>query len=871
MGLVMSIVLLPSFVGGSYDPSRFEKEVLVSSSNDALQIEVLPNGDILFIEFRGAVKRWHARSGEVTQLGRIKTHAKGEVGLLGMAVAKDFMDTGHLYALFCPEDNPSTMRVSLFTVRDAEMASDSEVELLSWSYDDEYVYHIGGAMWMDGKGDLYIGSGDNCHYSPGLPVDMRPGRKHWDAYRSSANSRDYRGKILRIHPEPNGSYTIPENNLFPAGKDGLPEIFAMGLRNPFRISVDDESGMLFIGDVGPNILPELGITPVGYDELNATSTACNFGWPAFVGPNEALPVWDFDKNEEIRRSDPESPENVSPNNTGIRNLPPATPPLIWYPNVVSERFPSLGSGGRSIMAGPVYHYNEANPSTTKLPQELDGRLFIYEWMRNWTQTVRLDSEGPEVEPFALSASLRRPIDLKIGPDGALYIIEYGDQWWENLDSRIVRVVYRRGNRAPVARMTASETAGRQPLNIHFDAAGTIDADGDTLRYYWSIDGRAVGSEKTFSHNFADPGSYEVGLTALDPGAAQHTTTQTIQVGNARPRLSFREPTHGSFFDWDKEITYQVEVEDEDSSQVDPAVISVLGEYRNRFYGAEDGESFVHPGLTLMRQSTCFSCHLTGTASAGPAYDQVAAKYADDSLAAETLAQRILSGGSGLWGELAMPPHPQHTIDQTRQMVSWILSLNLESINAPKLGAQGTWMPPARADSKNWTVPPKPGEGIRTEGGVFVLTAEYTDKGSDAAAPLRGEAAIVLHSRKKKAALYDLSSGMEYVERVEGEMGIVGYFEDGDYIVWRDMNLDSAHAIRVRAGSLSKSNGWIELRDGSPDGALLARIDISPTGDGEFGEAETTLSGQSGLTDVYVVGRFSDPEGQVLGLNWIEFQ
>ena len=471
-----------------YDPARFEKEILVPTSRDAVQMEVLPGGGIVFAEFWGAVKRWDAKSGAVTVLGQVPTFAKGEVGLLGMAVARDFAKSGYVYALFCPEAKQGTMRVSRFTVTHGRMSADSERMLLDWPYDTEHVFHMGGAMFMDGKGDLYIGNGDNCHWNPGLPMDTRPDRKNWDAFRSAANSRDLRGKILRIHPKPDGGYSIPDGNLFADGRDGRPEIYGMGIRNPFRMTVDDTTGTLYFGDVGPNVLPELGVHPDGYDEINATTTAGNFGWPLFVGPNEALPLFDFDAKKEIKRLDPQSPENLSPRNTGIKKLPPAKPALIWYSTVASKEFPTLGSGGRSIMAGPVYHFDAANPSVIKLPEALDGRLFIYEWMRNWIQTVKLGTPGPQIEPFVPAMTLRRPIDMKLGPDGALYLIEYGDKWWENADSRIARIVYRRGNRAPVARITANDTAGMQPLTLTFDALGSTDPDGDALTFSWSIAG-----------------------------------------------------------------------------------------------------------------------------------------------------------------------------------------------------------------------------------------------------------------------------------------------------------------------------------------------------------------------------------------------
>ncbi|MCZ6674429.1 MAG: PQQ-dependent sugar dehydrogenase, partial [Verrucomicrobia bacterium] len=561
-----------------YDPSRYEKEVLVPASNDALQLEVLPNGDIVFIEFWGAVKRWHANTGNITVLGRIPTHAKGEVGLLGMAVAKDFLKSGHLYVQFCPAENPGTMRISRFTAKIDRQMADTEVELLSWPYDTEHVFHMGGGLWMDGEGDLYIATGDNSHHSPGLPVDMRPGWKNWDSYRSAGNTRDHRGKILRIHPTADGSYLVPKDNLFPNGIDGLAEIYAMGIRNPFRITVDDSTGTLFIGDVGPNIKAELGIETAGYDEINATQVACNFGWPSFVGPNEALPVFDFDKNEVIEFFDPQTPRNYSPNNTGAEKLPPAQPALIWYPTLPSNDFPSLGSGGRSIMAGPVYHYDESNPSSTKLPKELDGRLFIYEWMRNWIKTVHLDSQTPKIEPFLPEGNLRRPIDMKIGPDDALYMIEYGDQWWENQDSQIVRLVYRRGNRTPVAKLSASETAGKHPLKLSFDASESYDADDDYIHFTWKVSGKKEGSGPSFEYMFSKPGNYELSLTATDPNGASNTQLQLIQVGNARPQLSFKEPAHGSFFDWGKEIPYVVDVVDEDSEPVNTALVAVQGQF-----------------------------------------------------------------------------------------------------------------------------------------------------------------------------------------------------------------------------------------------------------------------------------------------------
>jgi len=851
---IVSSILLFAFgfyaAAEAYDPSRFEREVLVPGSRDALQLEVLANGDIVFVEFAGGVKHWDAKSKNVITLGRVPTYAKGEVGLLGFAVSPDYLKNGHLFALYCPEVQKDTMRVSRFTVKADKMDVASEDILLSWPYDDEHIYHMGGAVFMDGRGHLYIGNGDNCHWNPGLPIDLRPGRKSWDALRSAGNSQDLRGKILRIKPKAGGGYEIPEGNLFTDRKKGCLEIYAMGVRNPFRMTVDDSTGTLYFGDVGPNVMPKLNIKPYGYDEINAAPNAGNFGWPLFIGPNEAYPIFDFDNNKPVRTYKPGNPENPSPNNTGLKKLPPAQGPLIWYGNLKSKHFPSLGTGGRSIMAGPVYHYDAKSKSIIRLPEELDGHLFIYEWMRNWIQVADLGTDGPAVKPFVTEWNLRRPIDMKLGPDGALYIIEYGDRWWENTDSRIARIVYRRGNRSPSAAVVTDVSAGKHPLKVTLDASGSKDPDGDALKYTWS-NGKS-GAKQVMT--FPRPGTFKVRVTATDSNGAKSLATQTIQVGNARPVVRFKSPANGSFFDWKDKIDYQLEVQDAETAKVDPNLVSLQGEFRNRRFLTDTDEEIANPGLALMRKSTCFACHISDAPSAGPSYELVAKKYVGDAGARELLAQKVLKGGTGVWGQVPMLPHPQHTIEQSRLMVDWILSLNKNTASTPRRGTKGVYKAPA-----------KPTIRAVTEG-VLLLTAGYTDAGAEGAQPLRGEATIVLHSRRKKAALYDVNHGMQYVEQVEGEVAIVGHFENGDAIIFRDLNLTGIKGVIVRAGGLDKA-GRFELRQGSAKGRLLASVKVKATGEGEFLELPAKLKNARGLADVCVVAKTKG----VLGLNWIEFQ
>ena len=142
------------------------------------------------------------------------------------------------------------------------------------------------------KGNLFLSTGDNSNpFATGYaPIDERPGRSPWDAQKSSANTNDLRGKIIRIHPEPDGTYTIPEGNLFPKGTPKTrPEIYTMGHRNPYRISVDKHTGFLYWGDVGPDAPADsAGRGPRGLRRDRTRRAAPgNFGWPYFVGDNKA--------------------------------------------------------------------------------------------------------------------------------------------------------------------------------------------------------------------------------------------------------------------------------------------------------------------------------------------------------------------------------------------------------------------------------------------------------------------------------------------------------------------------------------------------------------------------------------------------------
>lgn len=423
----------------------FHKVVLATNLVEPIQLSIAKNGCVYFGERHGAVKVWNPANQTTTTIGNLEVFTGPEDGLLGLALDPGFL-TNHWLYIFHSTVGVLENRVSRFTVMGETLDLASEKVLLRIPTLAKKPNHSGGGLGFDGAGNLYASTGDYTFINDSkgfAPLDERLGREKFDSQRTAANSDDLRGKILRIHPEPDGSYTIPKGNLFPPGAPKTrPEIYIMGCRNPFRFALDEKSGWLLWGDVGPDAMqPDPKRGPAGFDEFNLAKGAGNFGWPYFHANNRPYVKYDFATGESGDAFDPAKPVNNSPNNTGLKELPPAQPALIWYPPTPSARYPEFGSGARSAMAGPVYHFDRDLESSRKFPAQYDGSWFIFEWERSWIAELRLSGGGQleNVRLFAPEIKIKRPISMAFGPDGALYLIEWGSAWYNNKDSQLARI------------------------------------------------------------------------------------------------------------------------------------------------------------------------------------------------------------------------------------------------------------------------------------------------------------------------------------------------------------------------------------------------------------------------------------------------
>ncbi|MES2830006.1 MAG: PQQ-dependent sugar dehydrogenase [Bacteroidota bacterium] len=460
------------------DQNRFVKVTLTKGQfTEPTEIAVLPNKDVLISQRRGEFLIYKNATKTLKEAGKLDVYFKtsikdvnAEEGLLGMAADPNYATNQFIYAFYSPTSK-SVNRLSRFKVINDKVSLTSEKVILEFYSQREICCHTGGSIAFGPGNLLYVSAGDNStpfdapapndkYVNKGFgPMDNRPEMHQYDARRSAGNTNDLRGKILRIKMNADGTYSIPDGNLFAKNDPkAKPEIYVMGNRNPYRISVDKKTGFLYWGEVGPdaqNDVPERG--PRGYDEVNQARKAGNFGWPLFIGKNYPYRAYDYTNGQSGDAFDPAAPINNSPNNTGLTQLPPAQSAFIWYPYAASPDFPEVGAGGRTAMTGPVYY---AKPGIPSYPAYYNGKLIIYEWIRGWVKAVTMAPNGDykSMEPFMANVELAAPIDMELGPDNKLYILEYGKGWFsKNPDAALVRIDY--NNSATVAKANGPKAAG----------------------------------------------------------------------------------------------------------------------------------------------------------------------------------------------------------------------------------------------------------------------------------------------------------------------------------------------------------------------------------------------------------------------------
>ncbi|MGQ4410859.1 PQQ-dependent sugar dehydrogenase [[Kitasatospora] papulosa] len=745
----------------------------VAETGEPMTLAVLPDRSVLHTSRDGTLRLTDA-AGTTKVAGRLNVYTHDEEGLQGVGDDPGFTTNRFVYLYYAPQlstpagDAPANgsaadfapfdgvNRLSRFVLRtDGTLDTATEKKVLDVPASRGLCCHVGGDIDFDAQGNLYLSTGDdsNPFASDGYtPIDERPTRNPaYDAQRSAGNTNDLRGKVLRIKVGADGSYTVPAGNLFAPGTARTrPEIYAMGFRNPFRMTVDKPTGVVYLGDYGPDAgTASAARGPAGQVEFNRITKAGNYGWPYCTGRNDAYVDHNFATSASGAAFSCSAPRNTSPNNTGLTDLPAAQPAWIPYDG---GSVPEFGSGSESPMGGPVYRYDAASTSPVKFPESFDGDFFAGEFGRKWIKRIEQAGDGTVQSVNAFPWQGTQVMDMAFGPDGALYVLDYGTGYFNgDENSAVYRIENVTGGRSPLAQVSADRTSGTSPLTVRFSSAGTSDPDGDPLTYAWKFGDGGTSTAAGPSHTYTADGQYTAELTVSDGTGRTATASVAVTVGNTAPTVKLELPLDGRVIDPGAAVPFRVTVTDPEDGTVDCSKVKVT------FIIGHDSHG--HP------QTSATGC--SGT------------------------VQTIADG--------------EHD---------------------PNANIFGVW------------------------------DAEYTDKGANGQPALTTHDEHISQPSHRQAEHYGGSAGVSVISHAAARGGrTVGNIENGDWISFKPYALDNATALTARVSSAG-AGGTLEVRAGSPTGALLGSVAVPVTGGWEtFRDVSANLTDRPvGTTTLHLVFR-----------------
>jgi cytochrome c len=459
-----------TLISFNLDPELEEPLRVDIDTQGRIYIALKRSGKLLMLDPAQAYKK--------TVLGQLAVTPLSFHGFIGMALSPGFIQNGYIYALTThrgQNTGPITFRVSRVTLKGSALDTTSQKTILEWPT-DLTEGHTGGDLAFGPEGTLYITTGNDTWAYPSqipnpmqtyedieyrTPIDER--EPQFNALRSSGNTNDLRGKLLRIKPievpasHPRSqwgkdiTYTIPAGNLFPIGKAKTrPEILAMGFRNPYTLHVEPD-GKVYIADVGPQGGSAALTGPSGGDQLYINTKAANYGFPMFVDGLRPYPIYDYAKKTVTGFFDAQVPVNFSKYNTGLDTLPPVSPAAAvshWEEALNTPGW--FKTGSMSLMSGPIYHYDSKPGSSSRFPPHFDGKWIIADEQKSVLKVVTLNGDKvSDVRDIFTSMKFYNPLDMKFSPDGSLIVIEYSGWNTSDANTKVTRIAYK-GSCLPVA-------------------------------------------------------------------------------------------------------------------------------------------------------------------------------------------------------------------------------------------------------------------------------------------------------------------------------------------------------------------------------------------------------------------------------------
>lgn len=575
-------------------PTAFQKVELVTGLKNSVNFEFSPDGRIFIVDRYGEIHIYNPTTQTTVSAGTFNVFHDMEEGLLALEFDPEFTSNQYIYLHYSHPTLPSN-RVSRFTMNGDVIDVGSEVVVIQWTTDRNGYFHAAGDMEFDASGNLYIAVGDNTNHTAYAPLNE--GDRNQSAERTSSNTNDLRGKILRIKINSSGQYISPPGNLFPNGVGGREEIYVMGARNPYRIFVDDtNTNWLFWGEVGPDANVESPNGPEGMDEINLVKNAGNYGWPYLAGKNE--PYLNTYKQPNFYY-DHVSPVNHSKWNTGALNLPAARPSWLDFFH-------------GCYLAGPRYYFNSSITNPRKLPSDFNQGFFYFDFNTSKIWVVKMDGNGAILSNQRFAENVITGagfIDMKIGPDGQMYILEYGAGCCSgNVGSgKLLRIDYLGldPNKPPQVSLSTNKVSGPIPLTIIFSSEGTTDPDGDAVTYEWDFesDGTVDSTDPNPTFTYTATGTITALLRVTDSHGETIAKGATIYPGNTTATIQVNFPPDGGMFYWDDRVNYDFDIIDPEDGSTNNGSIDCS---EVNFVPAFGHLNHSHDGLTINQCSGMFT-------------------------------------------------------------------------------------------------------------------------------------------------------------------------------------------------------------------------------------------------------------------------
>jgi len=468
-------------------------ETVLSGFDRPTSLRALPDGRLLITLQPGTIRQKKAGSDQLDPVPYLvlnDVESDAERGLLDLAIDPEYDENGFVYVYYTKK---STLKHQVSRFTEVGGVADPGSEFLVWRDPQSWqtCCHKGGGLDFGPDGMLYLTTGDSY-----IPDD-------------SQKLTTARGKVLRFGPDG----TIPPDNPYVDGPGGaVDEIWARGLRNPFRARWDLATETYLIGEVGGN---DNSTSMEDVHALGHPEPAVNFGWPYCEG---------------------------------ACGLPEYSDPIYTYPHAGT---------GAAVIGGLRYR-------GSSFPGSYQGAYFFADYVDGWIKTLLFDSGGTVtgVQDFDLAAGSQITA-LEVGTDGALYYARYGA-------GSLHRIRYETGNHAPViTQAEADVTSGGGPqLTVTFTGAAT-DAEQDPLTYTWVFgDGQSANGE-IVAHTYNGKGVYQAVLEVFDGLNTTSSDPIQITIGDA-PVIQILTPADGTLFRGGDTIAFQGDATDVDETLGDDA-------------------------------------------------------------------------------------------------------------------------------------------------------------------------------------------------------------------------------------------------------------------------------------------------------------